>query len=112
MLRNLVKEIVVVGSILRYIDMIKHMNEHGAMDLFDDLVVGLKGNAEQGTRAAMTSIGLVKARPNVASIIVGICHSIAGADGKLVAEEQAEIEEIARHLGVSNDVGAIVDASE
>ena len=100
-----------VRQSLHTLDMIKHMNEHNGMDFFDAMVANLKTNADRGSRTAMASIKAMKSRPNVALVIVGICHTVAGADGVIDAKEQAVIERIAGVLGVAHQADQIISAA-
>ena len=100
-----------VKEALHSLDMIKHMNEHNGMVIFDSTIANLKSDTDRGRRAAMASIELMKSRPEVAIVIVGICHSIAGTGEMAGAIEQPEIERIASVLDISHKADQIIDAA-
>ncbi len=99
-----------VKEALHSLDMIKHMNEHNGMVIFDSTIANLKADTDRGRRAAMASIELMKSRPEVAIVIIGICHSVAGAGEVVSAKKQSEIERIASVLDVAHQADKIISA--
>ena len=100
-----------IKEALHSLDMIKHMNEHNGMAFFDSMIANLKIDADRGGRAAMASIELMKSRPEVAIVIVGICHSVAGVGEVASAKKQSEIERIASALDVAHQADTIISAA-
>ncbi len=100
-----------IKEALHSLDMIKHMNEHNGMAFFDSMIANLKIDADRGSRAAMASIELMKSRPEVAIVIVGICHSVAGVGEVASAKQQSEIERIASALDVAHQADTIISVA-
>ena len=100
-----------IKEALHSLDMIKHMNEHNGMAYFDSMISNLKIDADRGSRAAMASIELMKSRPEVAIVIVGICHSVAGVGEVASAKKQSEIERIASALDVAHQADTIISVA-
>ncbi len=84
-------------------DLLRKMDREKIIKQFDHHLGILKNDGESGVKRSLDSVGKISDDPDLAHLVIAVCHGIHGPDGSIDDHEHKMIVRIAKVLGVSPD---------
>lgn len=83
---------------LRELDILRHLEDDGAIGVFDRYCATIAADPAAGERRALDAVAAVAAQPRLAAIVRDVCVSVSAADGEIEDAEEAMLARISDAL--------------
>lgn len=83
---------------LRELDILRHLEDDGAIGVFDRYCATIAADPAAGERRALDAVAAVAAQPRLAAVVRDVCVSVSAADGEIEDAEEAMLARISDAL--------------
>ena len=99
-----------VHDTLEKMDLFKHADRDHGLDIFDKYASRIRERKENGIDDALSAISRVSSNQQAAHVVMGSAHGITAVHNKATPSETEAVDRIAEELGLSPDIGELVNA--
>jgi small-conductance mechanosensitive channel/tellurite resistance protein len=99
-----------VHDALAKMDLFKHADRDHGLEIFEKHASRIRERKESGIDNALSAISRVSSNQQAAHVVMGSAHGITSVHGKITLGETEMVDRIAQELGLSPDIGELVNA--